>query len=248
MGLGYLLKCANAGTLTFGEQAASSTVEGRRSLQQQSWADQLNTGDASASLQVTVNVDGATVQQGTLAAFNSVDKVIGVVSSAEAGVFSLSVANPQFAGVGSATPVVTFKFDTGSKIVDLATRYTYIANEITSVTIKDFEPCGACSHYMLIPGNDNPNYLKEGSEYACTPGEVDSTYIHGTTEMKQDGGHCYVEGSDGKIRQCVSVSYGTDANGFSVVTDRKKCFEAPPAASSLSSPPPRPSLATARCT
>jgi len=206
VGSGYLLWCENAGTLTFG----SSSPSGRRSLQlqpHQPWADQLNNGDTSASLRVTVMIGGAAASpDGTLAAFNSIGDVIGVVTMAEAGVFSLSVTNPKFADA-SVSDIVTFKFDTGLEVVDLATTYTYLANEISTVTVSDFEPCGSCSHYMNNPSNVGT--AKDSSAYSCVPGDASLSFYAGSTEVAQGSGDCYADVS-GKYRQCVRATDSGD--------------------------------------
>jgi hypothetical protein len=145
VGSGYLLKCARAGTLTFGSHSTSHSMGhmGRRrmdasrvvaaphrALASQSWASKLKLGDTSASLDVSVSINGVAVTSGTLAAFNSNGEVLGVASTSLDGVFSLSVSNPRFANSSdkSISETVTFRFDTGSQIVHLATTYVYQAN------------------------------------------------------------------------------------------------------------------------
>ena len=231
VGSGYLLQCANAGTLTFG----SSSSLGRRSLQaqlHQPWAEQLNNGDTSASLRVTVAISGAAASpDGTLAAFNSIGDVIGVVTAAEAGIFSLSVTNPKFADA-SVSDIVTFKFDTGSEVVDLATTYTYLANEIAAVTVSDFEPCGTCSHYMNNPGNVGT--AKDSSAYSCVPGDASLSFNAGSAEQAQGSGECYAEVS-GKYRQCVRAT-GSGGDYSYAIRETSGCLEKRPSASKTKRP------------
>jgi len=125
---------------------------------------------------------------------------------------------------------VYFKFDTGSQIVDLATTYTYTANEIVDATINDFEPCGACSHYM-----NNPSSLsttKDASGYACMPGDASLTFHAGPAEQAQGSDNCYAE-VNGKYRQCATAEGGKVGYSYEI-TGTGTCLEVRP----LASPPP----------
>ena len=153
------------------------------------------------------------------------------MTAAEAGIFSLSVTNPKFADA-SVSDIVTFKFDTGSEVVDLATTYAYLANEIVSATVRDFEPCGTCSHYMNNPGSVGT--AKDSSAYSCAPGDASLIFYAGSAEQAQGGGECYAEVS-GKYRQCVRAT-GSRGDYSYEISETSGCLEKRPSASKTKRP------------
>lgn len=142
VGNGYLLKCARPGTLRFGtasHRRLAETSEAASAKSTHAWASQANLGDTTASLDVTVSIDDLPVTTGTLGAFNSKGAVLGVASTSFDRVYSLSVTNPRFVD-RSVSDVVTFRFDTGSRIVDLATTYAYEPHAHVLLHVTDAQP------------------------------------------------------------------------------------------------------------
>ena len=95
----------------------------------------MTAGDTTATLKIRVSIGGTTMTAGTLAAFNSKGRVLGVATAvARDEQFYLSVTTP-LAFDDAAGHEVTFKFDTGSAVVQLAPTYAYRANEIRTIAL-----------------------------------------------------------------------------------------------------------------
>lgn len=193
----------------------------------------VNKGDTTATLTVIIDIDGVPMPAGELAAFNSKDALIGTATASHGASFPISISNPRFADSSdtSVSLCVTFKFSTGSDtsahIIDLATTYSYSANDISDITLNDFEPCGTCTHYMM-----KPSVLKSAKKDAssscatiasCVPGNVNKTFKEGPTEAAQDPSQCYMSTSKG-VRQCAAVEGETIAYSYEV-TSANSCLK-----------------------
>ena len=192
-------------------------------------------------------IDDVVMHTGTLAAFNSNGDVLGVAFAAvgAASAFPLSVTNPQFDDP-TVLPVVTFRFDTGTQIVQMATAWTHVgATIVQQLTLKDHEPCGTCSHYMMNPSNIGT--IKEAAAYSCTPGNLGATFFATAAEVAQDASNCYTEVA-GKYRQCVATS-GVQGDYSYEITAGDTCLQqrlltpsSPPRPCPPPSTPPQPPL------
>jgi len=139
LGNGYLLKCVNGGTVTFGSSS------GRRldlaAKVTSSPADKLYgppiVASTSASLSISLSdADGSPRKTGRVAAFSADGQLLGTQTAHANGYFYLSVANPLDA-VGSrrsrgasATEVSLEHADDDGSVRKIPTKYSYVANDI----------------------------------------------------------------------------------------------------------------------
>lgn len=200
----------------------------------QTWASEIVKGDTTATLTVTVRVDGAAARAGTLGAFGAAGDVLGAVAAA-GGAFRLSVTNPRFADPAdvSVSNAVAFRFDTGTRIVQLEPSYTYVANAISQIVLTNVVPCGTCSHYMVDPTDLSTIRRVEGA-HACAPGDVAQSFSVGDAPQLQDALDCYAA-VDGQRRLCVTTTSTSRVDHSHHGNGTGSCFRPRPSAPA---PPP----------
>jgi len=140
LGTGYLLKCANGGTVTFGS-SSRRRLDPSVAKVSSSPADKLYgppiVGSTSASLSISLSdADGSPRQTGRVAAFSADGQLLGMQTAHADGHFYLSVANPLDA-VGSrgsrgasATEVSLEHADDDGSVTKIPTKYSYVANDV----------------------------------------------------------------------------------------------------------------------
>jgi len=146
VGKGYLLKCTNGGIITFGSFSSRRRRLTTRVVKPESPAVDDGygipaVGSTTASLTVSLSIDGAQHSSGRMAAFSAADgRLLGVQAASANGKFHLSVASPHdLAARPSDKDMGEVRFehtDDGGSTRKIPLTYRYVANDMQELSLS----------------------------------------------------------------------------------------------------------------
>jgi len=146
VGKGYLLKCTNGGIITFGSFSSRRRRLTTRVVKPESPAVDDGygipaVGSTTASLTVSLSIDGAQHSSGRMAAFSAADgRLLGVQAASVKGKFHLSVASPHdLAARPSDKDMGEVRFehtDDGGSTRKIPLTYKYVANDMQELSLS----------------------------------------------------------------------------------------------------------------